>query len=77
VTAVLASQVEIAQPTLSGGMLHLSFNTTAGLTYVVQASDSLIPPDWETLEEFAGDGGTKTYSDPTAEPHRFYRILIQ
>jgi hypothetical protein len=58
-------------------MFSLSFNTTARLTYVVQKSDSLNPSNWQTLEEIAGDGGTKTLSDPATKPQSFYRILIQ
>ena len=77
VSAVLANQVKITQPHLLGGKLSLSFNTTAGLSYVVQASDSLNPSNWQTLEEIAGDGATKTISDPATRTQRFYRILIQ
>jgi hypothetical protein len=77
VSVVLANQVNIAKPVLSGGMFSLSFKTTAGLTYVVQKSDSLNPSNWQTLEEIAGDGGTKTLSDPATKPQSFYRILIQ
>jgi hypothetical protein len=77
VSVVLANPVNIAKPVLSGGMFNLSFNTTARLTYVVQKSDSLNPSNWQTLEEIAGDGGTKTLSDPATKPQSFYRILIQ
>ncbi len=77
VSAVLASQVKITKVALSGGALSLSFNTTAGLTYVVQWSGSLSPPDWQTLKEIAGDGGTLPISDPATELQRYYRILVQ
>ena len=77
VSVVLANQVKIAQPVLSGGKLSFSFNTTAGLSYVLQESDSLNPPSWQTLEEVIGDGGSKTISDPATEPQHFYRVLIQ
>ena len=77
ILAVLANQVKISEPLLSGGKLSLSFNTTAGLSYVVQESDSLNPSNWQTLEEIAGDGGIKTVTDPATETRRFYRILIQ
>ena len=77
VSAVLASQVKITQVAMSGGMLRLSFNTTAGLTYVVQESDSLNPANWQTLEEVPGDDGAKTISDPATKTQRYYRILIQ
>jgi len=77
VSVVLANQVMIAQPLLSAGTLSFSFNTTAGLSYVVQESDSLNPSSWQTLEEIVGDGGTKTVSDPATKTQAFYRILIQ
>jgi hypothetical protein len=77
VSAVLANQVKIAPPVLSGGMFSLSFNTTAGLTFVVQESDSLSPLNWQTLTNLAGDGGAKTVSDPASKTQRFYRILVQ
>jgi hypothetical protein len=65
------------KPVLSGGMLSFSFYTTAGLSYLVQASDSLDPSNWQTLEEIAGDGSAKTISEPATEPQRFYRVLVQ
>ena len=77
VSMVLANQVKIAQPVLSGGKLSFSFNTTAGLSYVLQESDSLNPSSWQTLEEVVGDGGSKTVSDQATEPQHFYRVLIQ
>ncbi len=77
VSAVLADQVKIAQPVLSGGTFSFSFNTTAGLAYVVQESGSLNPSDWQTLTNFAGDGGTKIISDPATKTQRFYRVSIQ
>lgn len=77
VSAVLANQVKIAQPVLSGGAFSFSFNTTAGLTYVVQESGSLNPSDWQTLTNFAGDGGTKIIFDPATKTQRFYRVSIQ
>ncbi len=77
ISVVLANPVNIAQPVLSGGMFQLSFDTTAGLTYVVQETDSLNPSNWQTVEELPGDGGTKTVSYPATVPQRCYRILIQ
>ena len=77
VSAVLANEVQVTQPRLSGATLSFSFNTTFGLTYVVQESDSLNPPYWRTLREFAGDGTNKTVSDPSTQSQRYYRILIQ
>jgi hypothetical protein len=77
VSVALVNQVKVTKPVLSDGMLSFSFATTAGLSHLVQESDSLDPPNWQTLEEIAGDGSTKTVSDPATEPQRFYRILVQ
>jgi uncharacterized protein YaiE (UPF0345 family) len=77
VTAVLANQVKVTKVAISGGVLSLSFNTTAGLTYMVQESDSLSPSDWQTLQEVAGDGGTQMVPDPATRPERYYRVLVQ
>jgi hypothetical protein len=73
VSVFLASRL---MPVLSGGMFSFSFVTTAGLSYKVQESDSLDPSNWQTLEEIAGDGGTKSISEPATDPQRFYRVLV-
>jgi hypothetical protein len=74
VSVFLASRL---MPVLSGGMFSFSFVTTAGLSYLVQESDSLDPSNWQTLEEIAGDGSTRTISDPATGAQRFYRVLVQ
>jgi hypothetical protein len=77
VSAVLANQISITQPVLSGGTFGFSFNTTTGVNYVVQKTDSLNPVNWQTLQVIPGDGSTKTAYDPTANRQRYYRILLQ
>ena len=77
VTLVLADQLTLTQPSISGGLFHLAFNTTAGLTYVFQASDMLNPPNWQILETRQGDGTIQTVIDPTVKSRRIYRIVIQ
>jgi hypothetical protein len=74
VSVFLASRL---MPILSGDMFSFSFVTMAGLSYVVQESDSLDPSNWQTLEQIAGDGSTKTISDPATGAERFYRVLVQ
>ena len=64
-------------PVVSGGTLSFSIFAMPGFSYRVQASDSLNPPNWQTLEEFAGDGSTKTIPDPATGPQRFYRVLFE
>jgi hypothetical protein len=77
VTLVLANPVSIAKPVLSGGILHMSFATTVGVTYVVQWSESINPSDWKTLEQVPGNGGYANVTDPVINPRRFYRIVMQ
>ena len=74
VSVFLASRL---MPVLSGGTFSFSFVTMAELSYLVQVSDSLDPSNWQTLEEIAGDGSTKTISDPATGAERFYRVLVQ
>jgi hypothetical protein len=76
-TNVTAALLSGLKPVLSGGMFSFSFDTTAGLSYLVQESDSLDPSNWQTLEQIAGDGSTKTISEPATDPQRFYRVLVQ
>jgi hypothetical protein len=77
VSVVLADQVTLAPPTLSGGELSFSFKTTPGLSYIVQRSSTLNPANWQTLTTLSGDGTTLSVSDPANEGRQFYRVLIQ
>jgi hypothetical protein len=77
VTVTLADTVSLGQPTLSKGVFTLPFNTTAGLSYVVQATDGLIPPAWQTLYTVPGSGAVMNVSDSVTNAQRFYRVLIQ
>ena len=76
-TALLASELSLSAPVVSGGVLSLPFDTTPGLIYVVQACDSLAAPTWQTLASFNGDGLPKTFREPASLPLRFFRVLIQ
>jgi hypothetical protein len=77
VALVLAKTLVVAPPELSGGSLHLSFPTTPGLVYLVQASDGFTPTSWLTLKTIPGDGSVQTFSEPATKAQRFYRIAIQ
>jgi len=77
VTLTLASRVPLAAPTLAGGVLRLPFNTTSGLTYVVQKADSLSPPDWQLLATVQGSGAIEAAEDSTGQAEAFYRVLMQ
>jgi hypothetical protein len=77
VTLILAKQATLARPSLAGGVLRLPFNTTAGVAYVVQKTDILWPPDWQTLATVQGSGALEAVEDSTAQSQAFYRILMQ
>jgi hypothetical protein len=77
VTVALANQVSLTEPTILGGQFHLSFNTTAGLNYVVETSEGLNPPNWGILATRKGDGTVQSVTDSIVQTRRFYRVSIQ
>ena len=77
VTVILADTVSMLPPSLSKGTAILPFNTTPGLTYVVQATDSLNPPQWQTLSTLTGNGSVMSVSDSLNAAQRYYRVLVQ
>jgi hypothetical protein len=77
VVVAVATLVKVTQPALVGGRISFSFATSPGISYVVQVSDSLIPSNWATAQQFSGDGASKTFSDPSSQTQRYYRVLIQ
>jgi hypothetical protein len=77
VTLALANNMNLPRPFISGGAFNLSINTTPGVHYVVQATDDLNPPNWQTTTTITGDGTVKTASETLARTHRFYRVLLQ
>jgi len=77
VVLVLANKVTLSPPTISGNTLSMSFPTTPGRVYVVQASDTLTPPNWQPLTTINGDGTIQTVSDTLNRAQRFYRLSVQ
>jgi hypothetical protein len=77
VTVTLASAVSLSHPTISQGVLTLTFTTSTGLSYVVQTSSSLSPPDWQTFSTVPGNGSVVSVSDSTTNSQRYYRVLLQ
>jgi hypothetical protein len=61
--------------THSGGNLVLSFPTQPGVVYRVLYSTDLGGGNWTLLTSIAGDGTTKSVSDPTTAARRFYKIV--
>lgn len=77
VTLVLANSLVLSAPHLSGGSVNMSFPTTPGLGYLVQASDNFTPPNWQTIKTVTGDGTVQSFSDPLTRNQRFYRIVLE
>jgi len=77
VTVTLASAVSLSHPTISQGVLTLTFTTSTGLSYVVQTSGSLSPPNWQTFSTVPGNGSVVSVSDSTTNSQRYYRVLLQ
>ncbi len=68
----------IFAPVKSGGNFTLSFETTAGKTYLVEYTVSLSTPNWQPLPNVSGDGTVKTLTDPAASSvQRYYRVREQ
>ena len=60
------------------GDFTFSFETLAGLTYVIEYKDSLDDPLWQTLQSVPGDGTVQTLTVSAADTaQRFYRLNIQ
>ena len=62
---------------LEAGKITLSFPTVSGANYKVYYKNDLTDADWTLLTMVAGDGSTKSISDPAVAAKRFYRLLIQ
>ena len=77
VLLVLTPKLVLSTPILSGNSMSLSFATAAGLSYLVQFSDTLSPPNWQPLKSVTGDGTVQTVTDSTTAPQRFYRLTVE
>lgn len=68
----------ILPPVRNGSNMSFSFATVSGSTYIVQYTDSLGSPNWQTLQTIPGDGSVHTATVPLSSPaRRFFRLLVQ
>ena len=67
----------LTNPRITAGQFNVSFVTTPARTNIVEYTDSLWPPNWQTLTNFLGDGAARTITDPVANRERYYRVLIK
>ena len=80
----LASALQ-PRATLAGGNILLEFNSTAGTSYYIQYTSDLTAP-WQTALpkvdgtgnriQWIDNGPPKTATHPSANPTRFYRIVV-
>jgi len=65
-------------PSHTGNTSSFSYQSTAGLTNIVEFTDSLNPQNWQVLTTIAGDGSVKVVTDNAATAStRFYRVRFQ
>ena len=71
-----ANSVRLTTPRRSGSTFSVDVPTVSGKNYTLQYEASLSVSNWTDGASVAGDGTTKTLSDPTASPSpRFYRVM--
>lgn len=69
---------QLTNPAWSQGVFTVSLSTQTGFTYSLEATDTLIPSSWTTVQTAPGTGGILQLSDSTASPQsRFYRVRVQ
>ena len=65
----------IFAPTRVGNNFNLSFETAPGRTYLVEYTDSLLLPNWQSLPSVTGNGAVQSVNDfAPGVPYRFYRL---
>jgi hypothetical protein len=71
-------EADLSAPIIQGNSASFTFQTTAGVSNVVQYTVSLSPANWRNLTNFLGDGTVHTVTDPSAtNSTRFYRVIIE
>ncbi|MGZ8919487.1 MAG: lamin tail domain-containing protein, partial [Limisphaerales bacterium] len=61
-----------------GGGVRLSWSTVQGQSYIVEATTNLVSPQWQTVMQGNGNGGSLSYTDSTPLNHttRFFRLRM-
>lgn len=77
--ALLAANDPVVQSTeVANQKVSFSFQTTAGLTNLVEYTTSLSPPAWHPLTTIVGNGLVQSVTDSLAtNATRFYRVLFE
>jgi hypothetical protein len=65
-------------PTKTGDNFIVSFQTNPGNSYTVQYTDTLSPPNWQSLPTLAGNGAVESVTNSApGVAHRYYRLIEQ
>jgi hypothetical protein len=65
-------------PAKTGDNFIVSFQTNPGNTYTVQYTDTLSPPNWQSLPTVAGNGAVESVTNSAPGiAQRFYRLIEQ
>ena len=65
-------------PAKTGDNFVVSFQTNPGNNYTVQYTDTLSPPNWQSLPTVAGNGAVESVTNSApGVAHRFYRLIEQ
>ena len=65
-------------PTKIGTNYIISFQTNPGNNYTVQYTDTLAPPNWQSLPTVAGNGAVESVTNSAPGiAQRFYRLIEQ
>jgi hypothetical protein len=75
---LLVPPLALAQPQVASSVFRLSFQTVAGVSYVLQYKNALTDSNWIPLLTNSGTGNLLTNTDPATNlPSRFYRVRAQ
>lgn len=75
VSAEPPAHLSLVDASLAGDQFQFRFNGQAGQSYVVEWTESLVSPAWQTLTSAAPtDGEPVTVSEPLGSSQRFYRV---
>lgn len=67
----------LTSPTLVTNRFTLSVPTTPGLSYILEYTPTLSPPDWNSLQSQIGNGASLTFTDTSiTATTRFYRVRV-
>jgi len=75
--AATLTQLMLSNPRLEPGGFSFTVGGEAGVSYTVEASETLRPGSWMPLTNLMGNGGEMLFTDPgPLPPHRAYRIRL-